>query len=79
MVVFVHAIEAYFLNPQIYSSKLKLHPLLVLIALYAVEHLVGVQALFLAVPITVFVIKVVLGETETRERQEPLQEPASTK
>lgn len=28
MVFLVHAVEAYLLNPQIYSSKLKLHPLL---------------------------------------------------
>jgi len=34
MVFVVHLIEAYFLNPQIYSSKLKLHPLLVLVSLY---------------------------------------------
>ncbi|EKX40194.1 hypothetical protein GUITHDRAFT_142917 [Guillardia theta CCMP2712] len=63
----VHAIEAYFLNPQIYSSKLKLHPLLVLIALYVTEHVFGIGALFLAVPITVFVIKVLLGEDDSPE------------
>jgi len=28
MVFAVHVFEAYFLNPQIYSSKLKLHPIL---------------------------------------------------
>jgi hypothetical protein len=28
MVFVVHAIEAYFLNPRIYSAKLKLHPLM---------------------------------------------------
>ena len=32
MVFVVHVVEAYFLNPQIYSSKLKLHPLLSVVA-----------------------------------------------
>ena len=48
MVFMVHVVEAYFLNPQIYSSKLKLHPLLVLVALYVTEHCFGIGALFLA-------------------------------
>ena len=101
MVFVVHVVEAYFLNPQIYSSKLKLHPLLVLVALYVTvclcvkrvgcgalkmtlcahaccgcvnvecqselthtcvqEHCFGIGALFLAVPVTVFVIQAVLG------------------
>mmetsp|Transcript_36816 Transcript_36816/g.87048 ORF Transcript_36816/g.87048 Transcript_36816/m.87048 type:complete len:497 (+) Transcript_36816:51-1541(+) len=64
MVFVVHAIEAYFLNPQIYSSKLQLHPLLVLMSLYITEKLVGVTALFLAVPVTVFIIKVILRDTQ---------------
>jgi len=61
MVFMVHVVEAYFLNPQIYSSKLKLHPLLVLVALYVTEHCFGIGALFLAVPVTVFGIQAVLG------------------
>jgi len=59
MVFLVHAVEAYLLNPQIYSSKLKLHPLLVLVSLYITEHIAGVTALFLAVPVTVFITKLV--------------------
>jgi len=61
MVFIVHVVEAYFLNPQIYSSKLKLHPILVLVALYVTEHCFGIGALFLAVPVTVFAIHAVLG------------------
>lgn len=33
MVLFVHFVEAYLLYPQIYASKLKVHPLLVLVSL----------------------------------------------
>eukprot|EP00640_Fibrocapsa_japonica_P001083 CAMPEP_0113933688 /NCGR_PEP_ID=MMETSP1339-20121228/1014_1 /TAXON_ID=94617 /ORGANISM="Fibrocapsa japonica" /LENGTH=433 /DNA_ID=CAMNT_0000935123 /DNA_START=297 /DNA_END=1598 /DNA_ORIENTATION=- /assembly_acc=CAM_ASM_000762 len=62
MVVFVHIVEAYLLNPQIYASKLKLHPVLVLAALYVTEHMAGVKALFLAIPVTVYVINELLAD-----------------
>ncbi|CAM9247762.1 unnamed protein product [Laminaria digitata] len=62
MVFGVHAVEAYFLNPQIYASKLKLHPVVVIGVLYMAEHLVGVQGLIMAVPCAVFVINnIILG------------------
>lgn len=47
---------------QIYASKLKLHPVVVIGVLYVAEHLVGVQGLIMAVPCAVFVINnVILG------------------
>lgn len=47
---------------QIYASKLKLHPVVVIGVLYVAEHLVGVQGLIIAVPCAVFVINnVILG------------------
>mmetsp|Transcript_46497 Transcript_46497/g.110654 ORF Transcript_46497/g.110654 Transcript_46497/m.110654 type:complete len:428 (-) Transcript_46497:29-1312(-) len=66
MVFVVHAVEAYFLNPRIYSAKLKLHPLMVLCSLYVTEHVLGIGALFLAVPVTVFATKVMLGEVSNK-------------
>ncbi|GAX80385.1 hypothetical protein CEUSTIGMA_g7824.t1 [Chlamydomonas eustigma] len=56
MVIFVHFVEAYFLNPAIYSAHLKLHPLLVLSVLVVAEHSIGVWGLLLAVPLTVFML-----------------------
>lgn len=56
MVACIHAIEAYGLNPAIYSAHLKLHPLLVLAVLVVAEHSLGVWGLLLAVPLTVFVL-----------------------
>lgn len=38
MVISVHAIESYLLYPQIYSHKLKLHPLLVLVSRIIYNH-----------------------------------------
>ena len=41
-------VEAYGLNPAIYSAHLKLHPLLVLSVLVVAEHSLGVWGLLLA-------------------------------
>ena len=48
MVVGIHFIEAYLLNPVIYASHLKLHPLIVLSVLVVAEHSLGVWGLLLA-------------------------------
>lgn len=56
MVFGVHVVEAYGLNPAIYSAHLRLHPLLVLTVLVVAEHSMGVWGLLLAVPITVFML-----------------------
>jgi predicted PurR-regulated permease PerM len=54
MVAGVHAVESYLLYPQIYSAKLKLHPIVVLASLIGAEHFAGIPGLFLAMPITLF-------------------------
>uniref|UniRef100_A0A383VRY6 AI-2E family transporter n=1 Tax=Tetradesmus obliquus TaxID=3088 RepID=A0A383VRY6_TETOB len=56
MVTGVHFVEAYMLNPAIYSAHLKLHPLMVLVTLVIAEHSLGVWGLLLAVPLTVFAL-----------------------
>ncbi|CAI5482152.1 unnamed protein product [Closterium sp. Yama58-4] len=52
MVVLMHALEAYILNPAIYSAHLKLHPILTLAVLLIAEHAMGVWGLLVAVPLT---------------------------
>lgn len=56
MITGVHFVEAYGLNPAIYSAHLKLHPLLVLAVLVVAEHSMGVWGLLLAVPMSVFAL-----------------------
>jgi len=63
MVVITHAVEAYVLNPVIYSAHLKLHPLLVLAVLVFAEHALGVWGLLIAVPLAVFFIEYVINRT----------------
>jgi predicted PurR-regulated permease PerM len=56
MITGVHFVEAYGLNPAIYSAHLKLHPLMVLAVLVVAEHSLGVWGLLLAVPLCVFAL-----------------------
>lgn len=60
MVLIVHAVEAYMMNPLIYGRQLKLHPVLVLIILLIGEHLAGVWGLLLGVPLMAFFVKYVI-------------------
>ncbi|XP_024516893.1 uncharacterized protein LOC9663018 [Selaginella moellendorffii] len=60
MVILIHALEAYVLNPAIYSAHLKLHPLLALGVLVFAEHALGVWGLIAAVPMAVFFIEYVI-------------------
>ena len=55
MVLVVHAIEAYLLNPIIYGRHMKMHPVAILVILLIGEHLFGIWGLILGVPIAAFV------------------------
>ena len=55
MVLIVHAIEAYMLNPIIYGRHMKIHPVAILVILLVGEHLLGIWGLILGVPIAAFV------------------------
>ena len=55
MVLIVHAIEAYALNPLIYGRHMKMHPVAILTILLVGEHLLGIWGLLLGVPMAAFV------------------------
>lgn len=61
LVVIVHAVEAYLLNPLIYGKHLKLNPVLTLIILYVSYHAFGLWGLLLGVPVARYFIHDVLG------------------
>lgn len=65
----MHFVEAYALNPAIYSAHLKLHPLMVLSVLLIAEHNLGVWGLLLAVPSTVFALDYVIRYPEHSIRE----------
>jgi predicted PurR-regulated permease PerM len=61
LVIVIHAIEAYLLNPLIYGRHLKLNPVLTLIILYVGYHAFGLWGMLLGVPVARYFIHYVLG------------------
>jgi len=60
MIAFVHAVEAYFLNPNIFSAVLKINPIITLIILYIGHSLFGLWGILLGVPVSVYIYRYVL-------------------
>jgi predicted PurR-regulated permease PerM len=60
MIVVIHVIEAYLLNPMIYGQHMKLNPVLALIILYVAYHAFGLWGMLLGVPVSRFFIHDVL-------------------
>jgi predicted PurR-regulated permease PerM len=54
LIVFIHALEAYVLNPRIVSAVMKLNPVITLMILYIAHSIMGVWGMLLGVPISVF-------------------------
>jgi predicted PurR-regulated permease PerM len=61
MVMVVHVIEAYGLNPLIYGKHMKINPVLVLIILFLGHHLFGIWGVLLGVPVAHYFIHDVFG------------------
>jgi predicted PurR-regulated permease PerM len=61
LVIMIHAVEAYLLNPLIYGKHLKLNPVLTLIILYVGYHAFGLWGMLLGVPVARYFIHDVLG------------------
>jgi predicted PurR-regulated permease PerM len=68
IVVFIHAVEAYVLNPIIYGRHLKLNPVFTLIILYVGYHAFGLWGMLLGVPVARYFIHDVIG-VPFRERK----------
>jgi predicted PurR-regulated permease PerM len=75
LVIVIHAIEAYVLNPLIYGRHLKLNPVLTLIILYVGYHAFGFWGMLLGVPVARYFIHDVFG-VPFRERGRPARQPA---
>jgi predicted PurR-regulated permease PerM len=67
LVIVIHAIEAYLLNPIIYGRHMKLNPVLTLIILYVGYHAFGLWGMLLGVPVARYFIHDVIG-VPARER-----------
>ncbi|MBI3097852.1 MAG: AI-2E family transporter [Planctomycetes bacterium] len=60
LILIIHAIEAYILNPKIYGAHLRMNPVIVLVILLIGEHLAGVWGLLLGVPVCYYLFTEVL-------------------
>ena len=74
LVIAIHAVEAYLLNPIIYGRHMKLNPVLALIILYVGYHAFGLWGMLLGVPVARYFIHDVLG-VPFRERSRPASAP----
>ncbi|MBI4776301.1 MAG: AI-2E family transporter [Deltaproteobacteria bacterium] len=60
MIAVVHVVEAYILNPNIFSAVLKINPILTLIILYLGYSLFGIWGVLLGVPFSVYIYRYIL-------------------
>lgn len=74
LVVVIHAVEAYVLNPIIYGKHLKLNPVFTLIILYVGYHAFGLWGMLLGVPVARYFIHDVIGVPFLRK---PRPQPAT--
>jgi predicted PurR-regulated permease PerM len=57
MIIIIHAIEAYILNPKLMSIRTSLPVCFVFIILLVSEHYLGVWGLLIGVPLFIFLMK----------------------
>ncbi|PKO18748.1 hypothetical protein CVU37_05020 [candidate division BRC1 bacterium HGW-BRC1-1] len=92
LVIIIHALEAYVLNPLIYGHHLKLNPVLVLVILFLGHHSFGLWGMVLGVPVAYYFIYYVFavpragaekipgipGRVRRRRGLSPAVDPATT-
>lgn len=57
MIIAIHMLEAYVLNPRIVSSVMHINPVMTLIILYIAHSVIGMWGMLLGVPITVYIYR----------------------
>jgi hypothetical protein len=57
MIIAIHMIETYILNPRIVSSVMHINPVMTLIILYIAHSVIGMWGMLLGVPIAVYVYR----------------------
>ena len=72
MILIVHTIETYVLNPRIVAAMFKISPVITLMILYVGHKLFGLWGMVLGVPVTVFIFRhVILGADGAHEPTVP--------
>ncbi|KGR77710.1 AI-2E family transporter [Ureibacillus manganicus] len=66
MIMVIHAIEAYFLNPKLYSITMKIPIFFTFMVLMVGELLFGAWGLVIGIPLFVFIVEVIKGSSDLR-------------
>lgn len=72
MIIFIHLIEAYVLNPRIVSAIMHLNPVMTLIILYIAHSLIGLWGMLLGVPISVYIYRQLIIGLKPKSRRKLL-------
>jgi len=57
MIIVIHLLEAYVLNPRIVSSVMHINPVMTLIILYIAHSMIGLWGMLLGIPISVYIYR----------------------
>lgn len=68
VIMIVHAIEAYFLNPKLMSAKTELPIFFTFIVLIFSEHFIGIWGLIIGIPIFVFLLDILDVTSQEKSR-----------
>ena len=71
MIMIIHAIESYFLNPKLYSITMKLPIFYTFIVLMVGELLFGAWGLVIGIPLFVFIVGLIKGDPFAKTAPEP--------
>lgn len=74
VIMIIHAIEAYILNPKLMSSKTNLPVFYTFIVLIFGEHFFGVWGLIVGIPVFVFILDILGVKSVGEENPEPIQD-----
>lgn len=67
MIIVIHLVEAYVLNPRIVSAVMHINPIMTLIILYIAHSLIGMWGMLLGVPVSVYIYRqLVIGPAPKR-------------
>jgi predicted PurR-regulated permease PerM len=79
MIMIIHFIETYFLNPHIYGARMKINPVLVLVILLIGHHFFHVWGVLLGVPVFYYISRYAIRYPKDRPPLEPDEQKASRK
>ncbi|MDR1111785.1 MAG: AI-2E family transporter [Deltaproteobacteria bacterium] len=71
LIVIIHLLEAYVLNPRIVSAVMHINPVLTLMILYVAHSIMGLWGMLLGVPITVYFYRHVIQVPNARNGKRP--------